>query len=119
MKYGLESAFPGGVSGTQYRFDITSPHVEKSTASQRVAFLQNIVKRFPNWAFFLSVSLNMRHTIGFETCSKELGADKQHMSHHCAYFVRKWHRLIKGLVYWLRNGLEKPLGPLRYDFIRG
>ena len=71
VKYGLEAAFPGGISGQRYQswygnLDVTDPNIERSTTSSRVAFLQSAVKRFTNWAFFLSVSLNMAHTVGFE-----------------------------------------------------
>ena len=123
LKYGLESAFPTGVSKDSYKswyghdmFDHTK--ISNSSSTERFLFLQAMVKRFQNLVWFLTITLNMKKTTGFEEFSKKLSEDKQRISCHCTMFVRKWHRAALALVEWLVHGVEQPLGPLGHRFVR-
>ena len=57
-------------------------------------------------------------TTGLQKVSEALDADDQHRGPHCAYFVRRWHRIAQAIFEWLVVGKEQPLGPLRHRFVR-
>ena len=123
VKYGLENAFPNGVSANSYKawyghevYDYTTK--QQTSSQERFLFLNALVKRFQNICWFLTVTLNMSKTAGFEKMTENLRADNQSWSAHCTMFVRKWHRTVQALVEWLVNGKEQPLGPLRHRFLR-
>ena len=123
VKYGLESAFPEGISSSAYTswyghelYDYTQK--QQCSSQERFLFLQALVKRFENICWFMTVTLNMSKTAGMETMTEGMRADNQSWSAHCSIFVRKWHRTVLAMVEWLVNGKEQPLGPLRHRFVR-
>jgi len=123
LKYVLENAFPAGVSRQAYKnwygnemFDQSK--INDSTCKEHFLFLQALIKRFTGFCWFLTVTVNMAKTAGFETMTAKLQQDSQNWSAHCVMFVRRWHRTVHALIDWLMTGIEQPLGPLTHKFVR-
>jgi len=123
LKYGLENAFPAGVSRQAYKNwygneMLDHSKINDSTCKERFLFLQALIKRFTGFCWFLTVTLNMAKTAGFETMTAQLQQDFQNWLAHCVMFVRRWHRTVHALIDWQMTGIEQPLGPLTHKFVR-